>query len=139
MIRRLIATTAVVLTMTAPAIVHAQGVPGGIERGAHEGGKAAGPVGAIVGGTIGGVVGGVAGILGVDERPRFRTYVVEQKRPSYRYEQEVRVGTVLPESGLSYYEVPEQYGHAHEYRYTVVNGRTVLVEPRTRRIVEIVE
>jgi hypothetical protein len=26
-----------------------------------------------------------------------------------------------------------------DYRYTVVNGRTVLVEPRTRRIVEIVE
>jgi hypothetical protein len=26
-----------------------------------------------------------------------------------------------------------------DYRYTVVNGRTVLVEPRTRRIVDIVE
>ena len=31
-----------------------------------------------------------------------------------------------------------EYG-VHDYRYTVVNGRTVLVEPRTRRIVEIVE
>jgi hypothetical protein len=34
--------------------------------------------------------------------------------------------------------VPPEYG-VHNYRYTVVNGRTVLVEPRTRRIVEVVE
>jgi hypothetical protein len=45
---------------------------------------------------------------------------------------------VLPEEGVTYYEVPAEYG-ARDYRYTVVNGRTVLVEPRSRRIVEIVE
>jgi hypothetical protein len=44
----------------------------------------------------------------------------------------------LPEAGVTYYDVPEEY-NAQSYRYTVVNGRTVLVEPRTRRIVEIVE
>ena len=49
-----------------------------------------------------------------------------------------RVGAVLPEEGVTYYEVPPEYG-VHDYRYTVVNGRTVLVEPRTRRIVEVVE
>ena len=114
------------------------GRPGGVERGAREGERAAGPVGAIVGGTIGGVVGGVAGVLGVDQRPRFRTYAVEQRRPSYQYREDVRVGAVLPEDGVTYYEVPQEYG-VRDYRYTVVNGRTVLVEPRTRRIVEIVE
>jgi hypothetical protein len=50
----------------------------------------------------------------------------------------VRVGVVLPEQGVTYYEVPPEYG-VREHRYTIVNGRTVLVEPRTRRIVEIVE
>ena len=80
----------------------------------------------------------VAGVLGVDERPRFRTYVVEQRRPSYQYREDVRIGAVLPEQGVTYYDVPPEYG-ARDYRYTVVNGRTVLVEPRTRRIVEIVE
>jgi hypothetical protein len=30
--------------------------------------------------------------------------------------------------------VPPEYG-VRDHRYTVVNGRTVLVEPRTRRIV----
>ena len=57
-------------------------MPGGVERGAREGERAAGPVDAIVGSTVGGVVGGVAGILGVDQRPRFRSYVVEQHRPT---------------------------------------------------------
>ena len=43
-----------------------------------------------------------------------------------------------PSDGVTYYDVPPEYG-VHDYRYTVVNGRTVLVEPRTHRIVEIVE
>ncbi|MES2028973.1 MAG: DUF1236 domain-containing protein [Pseudomonadota bacterium] len=139
MIRRLLGTAAIVATMALPAVAQAQGVPGGIERGARDGERAAGPVGAIVGGTIGGVVGGVAGVLGVDDRPRFRNYVVEQRRPSYTYRDEVRVGAVLPESGVTYYEVPAEYSSAREYRYTVVNGRTVLVEPRTHRIVEVID
>jgi hypothetical protein len=121
-----------------PVAASAQGVPGGVERGAREGERAAGPVGAIIGGTIGGVVGGVAGILGVEERPRFRRYVVEEHRPSYRYQGDVRVGAVLPEAGVTYYEVPPEYG-VREYRYTVVNDRPVLVDPRTHRIVEVVE
>jgi hypothetical protein len=138
MISRILGATAIVATLAMPALAQAQGVPGGIERGARDGERAAGPVGAIVGGTVGGVVGGVAGVLGVDQRPRFRTYAVEQRRPSYTYRNEVRVGAVLPDDGVTYYEVPAEYG-ATEYRYTVVNGRTVLVEPRTHRIVEIVE
>jgi hypothetical protein len=143
MIRRSIAIAATVaaLGVTAlalPTMAQAQGVPGGVERGSRDGERAAGPVGAVVGGVIGGVVGGVNGVLGIDQRPRFRSYVVEQRRPSYQYGEEVRVGAVLPEDGVTYYDVPPEYG-VHDYRYTVVNGRTVLVEPRTHRIVEIVE
>jgi hypothetical protein len=138
MIRRLIGTVAVAAMLALPSLAQAQGVPGGVERGSRDGERAAGPVGAVVGGVIGGVVGGVNGVLGVDQRPRFHSYVVEQHRPSYQYREDVRVGAVLPENGVSYYDVPPEYG-AHDYRYTVVNGRTVLVEPRTRRIVEIVE
>jgi hypothetical protein len=138
MIRRFIGVAAIVAATALPQLAQAQGVPGGIERGAREGERAAGPVGAVVGGTIGGVVGGVAGVLGVEQRPRFRSYVVEQRRPSYQYREEVRVGAVLPEQGVTYYDVPPEYG-VRDYRYTVVNGRTVLVEPRTHRIVEIVE
>jgi hypothetical protein len=138
MIRRFIGIAALAAIVVLPLAAQAQGVPGGVAQGSREGERAGGPVGAIVGGVIGGVVGGVNGVLGVDERPRFRSYVVEQRRPSYQYREDLRIGAVLPEEGVTYYDVPQEYG-VREYRYTVVNGRTVLVEPRSRRIVEIVE
>jgi len=138
MIGRFAGAVAIIAAVFVPVASLAQGVPGGVERGARDGERAAGPVGAVVGGVIGGVVGGVTGVLGVDERPRFRSYVVDQRRPSYQYREDLRVGAVLPDDGVTYYDVPPEYG-VREYRYTVVNGRTVLVEPRTRRIVEIVE
>jgi hypothetical protein len=50
----------------------------------------------------------------------------------------VTVGGVLPDAGITYYDVPQTYGST-PYRYTVVNGQTVLVEPRSRRIVQVVE
>ena len=138
MIRQFFGAALMASAVIVPLSASAQGVPGGVERGSREGERAAGPVGAVVGGTIGGVVGGVTGILGVDQRPRFHRYVVEQHRPSYRYEGDVRVGAELPEAGVTYYDVPQEYG-AREYRYTVVNDRPVLVDPRSHRIVEVVE
>lgn len=136
--RNIIAIIATASSLLIPMHLSAQGVPGGVERGAREGDRAAGPVGAIVGGTVGGVVGGIAGLLGADQRPRFQHYVVEQHRPSYIYRGDVRVGAELPEAGVTYYDVPVEYG-VRDYRYTVVNDRTVLVDPRTHRIVEVVE
>jgi len=130
---------AALLTMLVfPLAAVAQGTVRGAEEGAEAGGRAAGPLGAIVGGAVGAATGTVGGILGVDDRPRFREYVVRERRPSYRYTEEIRVGTVLPESGVTYYEVPAEY-HAPNYRYTYVNERPVLVDPRTRRIVEIID
>ncbi|MDB5650924.1 MAG: hypothetical protein JWL62_2444 [Hyphomicrobiales bacterium] len=114
---------------------------------AQNGGAAAGATtgavgGAIVGGPVGAVVGGVGGAVvgGLTDRdePRFREYVVKEKHPSYRYKEEVRVGAELPSSGVTYYEVPSEYG-VKNYRYTVVNDRTVLVDPRTHRIEQVVE
>lgn len=138
MIRRYASFVILAAALAAPSVASAQGVPGGVERGAREGERAAGPVGAVVGGVIGGVAGGVAGVLGVDQRPRFHSYVVEQRRPSYTYSHDLRVGVELPADGVTYYEVPAEYG-VRDYRYTVVNGHTVLVEPGTRRIVEIID
>ena len=50
----------------------AQGVIRGAAEGSREGNHAAGPVGAVVGGVAGAVGGGAAGLIGVDQRPRFR-------------------------------------------------------------------
>ncbi|PIT01043.1 hypothetical protein TSA1_09940 [Bradyrhizobium nitroreducens] len=76
--------------------------------------------------------------IAADQRPAFREYVVEQRVPPFRIPDRIVVGATLPESGVTYYDVPQRFG-ATTYRYTVVNGETVLVEPRSRRIVEVLD
>ena len=136
-IKLLVSMTALALAAM-PFAAQAQGTVRGAQEGAEAGGRAAGPLGAVVGGTVGAADGTVGGILGVDDRPRFREYVVREHVPSYRYEQELRVGAVLPEQGVTYYDVPAEY-HVTGYRYAYINEHPVLVEPRTRRVVEIID
>ena len=50
----------------------------------------------------------------------------------------MRVGAVLPAQGVTYYEVPAEYKVQQGIRYTIVNDTPVLVEPGTRRFVQIV-
>ena len=76
--------------------------------------------------------------IAVEQRPAFRDYVVEQRVPAFSIPDRVVVGATLPEAGVTYYDVPQRFG-ATTYRYTVVNGETVLVEPRSRRIVEVMD
>jgi hypothetical protein len=76
--------------------------------------------------------------IAVEQRPAFREYVIQQRVPAFSIPDRVVVGGVLPEAGVTYYDVPQRFG-ATTYRYTVVNGETVLVEPRSRRIVEVLD
>ena len=48
------------------------------------------------------------------------------------------VGVVLPESGVTTYDVPEEH-HVHGYRYAIVDDTPVLVDPHSRRIVEVID
>ena len=127
--------TGVLLVALAPAAAYAQsgGAAAGAATGAVGGAIVGGPVGAAVGGVTGAIVGGIAD----QQQPEFRQYVTTQSVPSYTYREDVRVGAVLPESGVTYYEVPAQY-KVKGYRYTVVNNTPVLVEPSSRRIVQVI-
>jgi Protein of unknown function (DUF1236) len=78
------------------------------------------------------------GGIAVEQRPAFREYIVRERVPTYTIPDRVIVGGILPEAGITTYDVPQTYGST-PYRYTVVNGQTVLVEPHTRRIVQVVE
>jgi Protein of unknown function (DUF1236) len=51
--------------------------------------------------------------------------LTQVKSPSLNYSSNLQIGAELPENGITYYDVPTEYG-VKEYRYTVVNGRTVL-------------
>ena len=92
--------------------------------------------GVVRGGTV--IIDNDVEGIAIDQRPAFREYIVRERVPNYVVPDRVIVGGVLPEAGITYYDVPQTYG-ATPYRYTVVNGQTVLVEPRTRRIVQVVE
>ncbi|KQY97779.1 hypothetical protein ASD45_17345 [Pseudolabrys sp. Root1462] len=135
---KILGSIILIASLSIPLTAQAQGTLRGAERGAAQGNHDAGPVGAVVGGALGAVAGTVGGILGVEDRPRFRTYVMNERHPSYRYERELGVGAVLPETGVVYYDVPAEY-HVTGYRYTYVNDRAVLVDPRTRTVVQIIE
>ena len=97
--------------------------------------QAQGTVGVVRGDSV--IVDDGDGIA-VAQRPAFREYVIRERVPTYTVPDRIIVGGVLPEAGITYYDVPQTYGPT-TYRYTVVNGQTVLVEPRTRRIVQVVE
>jgi hypothetical protein len=133
---RMLMAAAVIGAVMLPLAAQAQsgGAVTGATAGAVGGALVGGPIGAVVGGVGGFIVGGISD----DTRPRFRTYVEQERRPSYRYDRDVVIGAELPSSGVTYYEVPPEYG-VKEYRYTVVNNRHVLVDPRTHRIVQIVD
>jgi hypothetical protein len=135
---KLLVSTMLLALLALPVAAQAQGTVRGMERGAAQGEREAGPLGAVVGATVGAVAGTVGGILGVEDRPRFREYVVRERHPSYRYDNDFRVGAMLPESGVIYYDVPAEY-HVTGYRYTYVNDHAVLVDPRTHRIVQIID
>jgi len=106
-------------------------------------GAMAAPIAAQAQSTVG-VVGGNTVVVDENEgivaaqRPAFREYIVRERVPNYTIPGQVVVGGVLPEVGVTYYDVPQTYG-ATPYRYSVVNGRTILVEPRSRRIVQVVD
>ena len=136
---RILAATVLAAVIAMPIAAQAQGTVRGAAEGADAGAHAAGPIGAVVGGTVGAVAGTVGGILGVDDRPRFREYVVHERVSSYTYREPVRAGVILPEDGVTYYEVPSRFHVRGNYRYTVINGHAVLVEPQTRRVVEVID
>ena len=123
--------------LTTAGLAHAQqggGVAAGAATGAVGGAIVGGPVGAVVGGVGGAIVGGFADA----DRPRFRTYVQERKVKAYTVDGDIVVGRELPASGVEYYEVPAEY-KVQKYRYSVINGHTVLVDPSTRRVVEVID
>ncbi len=62
------------------------------------------------------------------------TYVQRERVPSVRVEREVTVGSTLPDT-IELRTIPRH----DTYGYAVVNERRVIVEPRTRRVIRIVE
>ena len=100
----------------------------GADRGARAGGQIGGPVGEVVGGTVGAAVG-----LGL-EIPNAVIGAIPRGERSVVVRERVVVGEPLPPT-VELRTVPSHT----EYRYAVVNDRRVIVEPRTRRVIKIID
>lgn len=100
----------------------------GAADGAAAGGEVGGPVGAMVGGTVGAAVGAAV------EIPHAVFSAIPRGEPSVTVRERVVVGEPLPET-VVLRPVPSHT----EYRYAVVNQRRVIVEPRTRRVIKIID
>jgi hypothetical protein len=101
----------------------------GAVNGARTGGAVAGPVGEIVGGTVGAAVGAAVEV----PNAVIRSVEGAQTR-SVMIEEPIVVGEPLPAA----VEVRPVPGYV-DYRYAVVNNQRVIVDPRTRRVIRVVE
>ncbi len=125
----------------ASAILVASAATGAYAQEGTASGAAGGAVtGAIIGGPVGAAVGGIAGAaLGtaIDPPPReVVTYVQEQPVPATPVviERQVEVGQPLPET-VVLTPVPDH----DNYSYAVVNEQRVIVEPQSRKVVQVIQ
>jgi hypothetical protein len=101
----------------------------GAVNGARTGGEVAGPVGEIVGGTVGAAVGAAVEIPNA-----VITSIQGERVPSVTVQERVAIGEPLPPA-VELRPVPRYT----EYRYAVVNDRRMIVDPRTRRVIRIID
>lgn len=103
----------------------------GAAGGAVTGAIVGGPVGAAVGGAVGAVAG-----TAIDPPPeRVVTYVREAPAPDTAVVQEkVVVGQPLPQT-VVVQPVPDN----PKYAYAVVNQQRVIIEPSSRKVIQVVD
>jgi len=130
MMRNRLAVSLIVASLMASSAAFAQSTTEqGAANGARAGGDVAGPIGAMVGGTVGAAVG-----AGLEIPNAVITSVEGERAPSVVVHERVVVGEPLP-AEVKLRPVPRYT----EYRYAVVNDRRVIVDPRTRRVVKIID
>jgi|SRR4051812_9846653 hypothetical protein len=103
----------------------------GLVGGAATGAVVGGPVGAVIGGAVGLTVGAA-----IDPPPdRVVTYVQDQPvERNVVIKERIRVGHVLPER-VVLTRVPDD----DRYAYAVVNKHRVIVNPKNRVVVRVIE
>lgn len=119
-----------------PVAAHAQYARHDAASGAAAGASVAGPVGAAVGAAVGGTVGAagdVAHAILAPPPPPVVTYVQREHVPSVTVEKDVVVGESLPPK-VKVYVIP----HHRRYAYAIINHERVIVNPRTRTVIKII-
>jgi hypothetical protein len=130
--KKLIAAAAAAFGLLAGAAYAQSSTVNGAAGGAVTGAIVGGPVGAAVGGVTGAIVG-----TAIDPPPqRVVTYVQEQPIPSgpVVIREKIVVGQPLPET-VVVTPIPEN----PRYAYAVVNQERVIVEPSSRKVIQVID
>jgi hypothetical protein len=81
----------------------------------------------------------VAVEISPDQRTRIKEYVVKEKVKPVTIREQVTVGATLP-ADVTLVTVPQAWGPSvAKYRYVYSNDRVVLVDPSSRKVVQIIE
>ena len=124
-----LAVSLIAASLLTSGAAFAQTTGQGARDGARAGGQVGGPIGEAVGGTVGAAVG-----LGLEIPNAVITSIQADRGRSVVVREPVVVGEPLPPT-VELRTVPSHT----EYRYAVVNDRRVIVEPRTRRVIKIID
>src|SRR5437016_1773694 len=78
-------------------------------------------------------------VIAPEQRTAIKEYVVKERIRPHRMESRVQVGTTLP-ANVELAPVPETWGPTfRSYRYMYTGDNVVLVDPSTRRVIEVIE
>jgi hypothetical protein len=78
-------------------------------------------------------------VIAPEQRTVIKEYIVKEKIRPYKLQSRVTVGATLP-ADVELAPVPETWGPAFRtYRYVYTGDDVVLVEPSTRRVVEVID
>lgn len=78
-------------------------------------------------------------VIAPEQRTVIRDYVVKEKIRPHRFQSRVTVGATLP-AEVELAPVPETWGPTfRSYRYVYTGDDVVLVDPSSRRVVEIID
>ncbi|MBY5342236.1 DUF1236 domain-containing protein [Rhizobium leguminosarum bv. viciae] len=128
---KVVGIAAGILLAATSAFAQSSTVTGAV-GGAATGAIVGGPVGAAVGGIVGGVAGSV-----IDPPPQqVVTYVQQAPAPTERIvvKEKVVVGQPLPET-VVVTPIPDD----PKYAYAIVNDQRVIVEPSSRKVIQVIQ
>lgn len=78
-------------------------------------------------------------MIGQPEQTRIKEYVVKEKMKPVTIKEKVTVGAVLP-ADVELQTAPNDWGPSvTKYRYVYTDNHVVLVEPSSRRVVQIIQ
>jgi hypothetical protein len=77
-------------------------------------------------------------ILSADQSMKIHQFATKEKKPSVKVTEKLAVGNILP-TNVELYPLPADIGIKDDYRYSVVNDHTVLVEARTHKVTQIID